>query len=363
MFVVFHGRIKTSQVFICDASVVGPMPILLFAGTIDSKHAVDAVGEEEEEEEEEEEGNEETDASVYGSDCAAQSSADGNGSSLDSAGSLKSAGVTLEIDGWLRFATSARQARLFTGLRRCIGALLQSKLSPTHEQLDGATEDKIVRAVAGIIRESDCGAGAEKAQPLPQGWESVEDPSSSTGRVFFRNSLSGKTQRERPTRPATEARKEPPGARGPPPVLTPAPPVPKEQSEAEKQAAVEKTARLATARAEEKARQAEAAEKEAAQARLASIRLAAEAEQRERQGKETNGVRVLSVGALLKKLDLEHYAERFAAAGIDDDSLRECIGIINEEDEEDGASEVRHSVCLSVCLSVRLSVCLCVTYL
>eukprot|EP01043_Picozoa_sp_COSAG02_P009753 COSAG02_NODE_334_length_24367_cov_6.715634_20_plen_636_part_00 len=336
LFVVFHGRIKTSQVFICDASIIGPMPILLFAGTVDSNYDIDKNKTSMVEEEQ-------TDARGYSRNSVKQSSMDVD---VDAEGSSKStqktdsdtAQVVLEIDGWLRFATSSRQIHLFTGLRRCIGALLQSKLSVTHDQLDGATEDMIVAAVANIIQESDCGAGAfEKTQPLPQGWESVEDPSSSTGWVFFRNCLSGETQRERPTRPASATKKEA-VPRLPPPTISP-PLKPTAQTEAEKQATAEKSARLAAARAEAKARQAEDAEKEAAQARLASIRLATEAEQREREGEAKNGVRVLSVAALLKKLDLEHYADEFAATGIDDDALAEMIAIINDDPEE-GALEV-----------------------
>lgn len=333
LFLVFHGRIKTSQVFICDASIVGPMPILLFAGTVDSNYDKNTTCMVE---------KEQAKASGCSGNSVRQSAVDVDlhaeeSSKSDQDPDSGAAQVVLEIDGWLRFATGARQAHLFTGLRRCIGALLQSKLA-THDQLDGATEDNIVAAVANIIQESDCGAGAfEKTLPLPAGWESIEDPSSSTGRVFFRNRLSGETQRERPTRPASAAKKEP-GARLPPPTLTP-PLKPRAQTEAEKQAMAEKSARLATARTEAKARQAEDAEEEASQARLASIRLATEAEQREREGKAKNGVRVLSVATLLNKLDLEHYTDGFAAAGIDDDALAEIIAIIND-DPEVGAVEV-----------------------
>ena len=235
LFVVFHGRIKTSQVFICDASVVSAMPILLLAGTVDTQDDVDE-GHDEDGDEAEHEHEEDGDVS----EVVADSSTSGMKSDADTA-----APVTLEIDGWLRFSTSAPQAQLFIGLRRCIAALLRSKLGAN--QLDESAASKIVAAVASIVKESDCSASA--AEPLPKGWESVEDPSSATGRVFFRNLLSGKTQRERPTRAATAAStaKSTPGVRLPPPTLAPPP---KELTEEEKQVKAAKAEEVARARLE-----------------------------------------------------------------------------------------------------------------
>jgi hypothetical protein len=327
LFLVFHGRIKTSQVFICDASVVGAIPMVLFAGTMgtmDDDDNDDADDDDANDEEHE-------DSIEIASDTSVSEAILAGGATP----------ATLEIDGWLRFSTSAPQVQLFVGLRRCIAALLQSKLGAADHALEESAAKKIVAAVASIVKDSDCGAGAfEKAQPLPKGWKSIEDPSSATGRVFFKNLLTGATQRERPTRAATAASSaaNAAGARLPPPTLV-TPPAQKPLTDEEKREKAEKAERLAAARAEAKAQQAEAAEQEAAKARLAALRLVAEADERARQGDAKDGVRVVTVTALLGKLDLEHYAEGFANAGIDDDTLAEVIAIVNDDSEE-GAVEV-----------------------
>eukprot|EP01046_Picozoa_sp_COSAG06_P052870 COSAG06_NODE_8991_length_2017_cov_3.830553_1_plen_161_part_10 len=113
LFLVFHGRIKTSQVFICDASVVGAIPVLLFAGTMGTMDDDDDDADDDDANDGEHE-----DSSEVASDTSA-SEAILAGEAIPS---------MLEIDGWLRFSTSAPQVQLFVGLRRCIAALLQSKL-------------------------------------------------------------------------------------------------------------------------------------------------------------------------------------------------------------------------------------------
>jgi len=245
--------------------------------------------------------------------------------------------VTLEIDGWLRFSASAPHAQMILGLRRRIAEVLRSQLLDGGRKDDGAV-GAVVSAVASLMQSCDCGAGADSAQPLPKGWMAVEDPSSSTGRVFYKNKLSGATQRERPTRPATAA----PSKQGPV-RLAPVAPVAVELTAEEKARKEEQAQAAAKHAAEEKVKQAKAAEEQAKQAKAAALRLAKEGEQAGAKSRSQKGVRVQTVSKLLKSLEIEHYAEGFEAAGIDDAALAEIIDIVNE-DAAEGAEEVEKMI-------------------
>lgn len=181
------------------------------------------------------------------------------------------------------------------------------------------------------------GSGAlDAAQALPAGWVAVEDASSSTGRVYYKNTVSGATQRERPTCSA-QATAPKRGAR-----LAPTAPVAVELSEAEKAAKAERAAAQAALVAAAQANAAEEAAAEAAQARAVALRLVQESSAAEARGAQ-GGVRVVSVASLLEKAELQHYGEAFAAAGVDDAALEEIVAIVND-DAVEGAEEVERLI-------------------
>jgi hypothetical protein len=307
LFVVYFGLMKTSQIFMCDASVVSPLPLVLMAGSLQLEDTDE--NEQDEQEAAQEEGGR----------------------------------VTMSIDGWLRFVASAPHAKLLLSLRQHIAELLRAELQRAVTGGSAAPHDasasSIVAAVATLLRDSDCGAGATSARPLPRGWEMVEDPSSSIGRVYYRNMLSGATQRERPTAAAAAAKKEgpTPGVR----LLPPAPvaPVVRELSEKEKADAEAAAAARAEASAKTAARAAEEVAAESERVRLATLRLVQEGEDAQARGRQSGGVRVVSVAVLLKSLELEKYAESFAEAGVGDYRLEEIIFTVNE-DASEGAEAV-----------------------
>lgn len=94
-FLVFHGRIKTSQVFLTDASVISALPLLLFgSGSLTTAAAAPPAGDEDE--------------------CS-------GGGGGDEA--------LLTLDNWLRFETPSAEAALISGLRQRVADMVQVTIS------------------------------------------------------------------------------------------------------------------------------------------------------------------------------------------------------------------------------------------
>jgi hypothetical protein len=141
LFLVFFRRIKTSQVFLSDASVVGPMPLMLLAGSSMQQQELTRHDDDDD------------DGEPDGGDTTAPSSP----SPVQE--------VLLEIDH-LRFVTSAEQAKLLLGLRTRIALLIDAALS--NATLDPSTANRsgididvdaaseVIAAVSSLVQSIDC---------------------------------------------------------------------------------------------------------------------------------------------------------------------------------------------------------------
>lgn len=313
-FVVFHGRVKTSRVFICDASVVGPLPLLLFGGSI---------------------------------------------AQTDIGGGL----AILKLDNWLRFKLEKAHAALLLELRRKIMTLLAVKLeNPRHDLFADPAAVRTVAAVAALVQ----GSAGESLEVLPKGWRAEADPASSTGRVFYRNLVTMRTQWERPTQSASKvgnggagsmARAESERKKKKKSAMRVVAARMKEKEKA-KQAETETESEVAAGANAEKAkakakRNAEAqaavaasdarakakAEAEAAELSALTKALYREQQAAEAAARRKNGIPPTTVAALLSKLDINHYSEKFEEAGVGDYELNDVIDFINE-DPVGGAQEL-----------------------
>ena len=97
LHLVFFGRLKTSRVFLTDATVVGPLPVLLFGAALQTTGASPEAG---------------------AVDSAAQGGAQVGG------GRAASAPVLVTVDGWIEYRMTQRGAAALGQLRSALGALV-----------------------------------------------------------------------------------------------------------------------------------------------------------------------------------------------------------------------------------------------
>ena len=221
----------------------------------------------------------------------------------------------------------------------------------------------------------------DTGQPVPTGWRMSQDPSSSTGRLLFTNQLSGKAQYEWPSAPAQPAapvcggakaagnanerssstssrvsttehaikKKKHPGVEEPAASVLTVGSTSKDRARRETAAAraaeIEAAAKVAAekdhaaaakATAERTARVAAETKAEETEAKKATLRLAAASQKADATAE--GGLRHTTVAALLKKLELTHYADKFASAGVDDEALANLVDHIEDSIDGGGGS-------------------------
>jgi ATP-dependent RNA helicase DHX57 len=340
--IAFSSRMKTTRDFVSDATLIGPMELLLFAGldvVVESSDTAD-------------------DCDDGGEDAVAASTR----SAADEAADTE---VHVTLDRWLQFRLSSRNADLLLRLRYDLADVMRQKLGGVVGICNAAGElaSRVIAVAARILQTTGVGDD-DTGWPLPEGWRHEDDPTSSIGRLLYFNTISGAAQRERPTAPAQRGvgtRSGAPAAQSRGAAHKP------NQSHRNKanSASVELSAEdlVAKAQAKEVAdsgeRDAKAAKAQAAAGRkiqedaaaaTAAVNSKAEAEAnksatlrlaREHEAAVATSAsqRHTTVANLLAHLELEHYAEKFAAANIDDATLCDLIDFV-EDDADEAAGEL-----------------------
>lgn len=182
-YLVYHSRIKTGRLYLCDATVVGPMHLLLFGDSLRVEAAPTSSG-----------------------DAAPESS--------------KSADRTMELSlsSWVHFKLSEASGGALLALREKIDLLVANRVAggtAWHTEHEAYCTE-LVGVVAGVLQSAS--GDWDSGQELPLGWEvtfSTEflehpylflsqawaDPASSTGKVLYRNKYTGSTQARNRTLP------------------------------------------------------------------------------------------------------------------------------------------------------------------
>jgi hypothetical protein len=229
--------------------------------------------------------------------------------------------VIVVLDSWLRYRLKERQANLVLAFRARVGEMLCSWLAADSRSSGSSGGDaKLLSALAVILQAT--GAGDDDTERADVGVK----------RTNQRNLEAASARIRRPPLNASIGAESTPKT----------PPTEEEvaRSAAQKLAleelavarrAAEETAKIEAAQAAKVRSAADAIEVKAA-----TLRLMRQSEDRalaERSKKH------MTVATLLKSLELEHCAQKFADAGVDDNALNDVIDAL-KEDGEVGAEEM-----------------------
>ena len=118
-FLLFHEKVKTTKVYLRDATLVGAYPLLLFGGKVEVDHAR----------------------------------------------------AKATCDGWIKFRAAPRVAVLFKNLRRELDATLMRKIADPSLDVD-AESAGLVRTIVELLESEETNEAAALAEP---GRERAED--------------------------------------------------------------------------------------------------------------------------------------------------------------------------------------------
>ena len=142
-FLLFHEKVKTTKVYLRDATLVGAYPLLLFGGKIKVDHAR----------------------------------------------------ATATCDGWIRFRAAPRVAVLFKNLRKELDATLMRKIADPSLDVD-ADSAGLVRTIVELLESEETNEAAALAEP---GRERAEDEATEVEREPPANEKEKDATRASPT--------------------------------------------------------------------------------------------------------------------------------------------------------------------